>query len=204
MPMYLQFLLQTTDVVVEYVFRESLEYDLLIATITGILSGIIASGLFFLTLRVFKPKIQIASKIVKQQTTNDLGEPEIIYWFKFINMTKADIENVSIDLFLMEDFFNGSAKNYNTKRLKIAQPEFKFLTGKGKRSTETYNNCVQMKILEPLEEMWNGKKEWLHLQIDSTHSQSGRRKVHVKKYQDPSSAISNGKFDSGENFNILN
>ncbi|MEP5829723.1 MAG: hypothetical protein ABJ300_05610, partial [Maribacter dokdonensis] len=194
--MTIELLIQTTLVVEEELFRDTLGYDLMIATITGILSGIIASSLFFLALRVFKPKIIISDKIVRQQTTNEEGDQIIVYWFKFINMTKADIENVSIDLFIMEDYFNGSAKNYNTKRLNIAQPEFKFLTGKKSRSKETYNNCVQMMIKEPLEEKWNGKKEWLHVQIDSKHSQSGRRKVHVKKYQDPTSSIVSGKFDS--------
>ena len=185
-------------------FRDTLAYDLIIALLVGVVSGIIASGLFFLVLRIFKPRIRIAKEIVKQIINKENGEIEIHYWFKFINMTKADIENISIDLFLMEDYFNGSAKNYETKRLKIARSEIKFLVGLNKRSKDTFNNCVQMKILEPLEEKWNGKKEWMQLHIDSKHSQSGRRKVQVMKFQDPERTIVVGKFDSGENFKILN
>ena len=103
----------------------------------------------------------------------------------------------------MEDYFNGSAKNYKTKKLKIAQPNFNFLTGTRNKNKEIHNNCVQMSIKEPLEDLWNGEREWLHLQIDSTHSKSGRRAVNVKTYKDPLNTIVLGKFDSGDNFNII-
>lgn len=193
---------EAAEVIEDIPFHETVAYDLLIAFGTGVLSGLIAAGVFFLILRVFKPRIEISDKIVRQIITSE-GKIEVLYKFKIINKTRSNIENVSIDLFLMEDFFNGSAKNYRTKRLELAQPEFKFLTGTVEKNKEIHNNCVQMTIREPLEELWNGSREWLHVQIDSTHSKSGRRKVHVKTYKDPTNCIVEGKFDSGENFTIL-
>jgi len=184
-------------------FRETMAYDLILAIGTGVVSGIIAALIFFLILRIFKPIILISDKIVKQMVIKE-GKEVFYYVFKFINMTKSDIENVSIDLFLMEDYFNGNAKNYKTKRLEVAVPEFKFLTGTKYKNKDIHNNCVQMVIKEPLEEKWNGEKEWLHVQIDSTHSKSGRRKVYVKTFKDPNNSIVTGKFDSGENFKIIN
>nr|WP_042294922.1 hypothetical protein [Nonlabens ulvanivorans] len=188
----------------ETIFKDTVLYDLLIALLIGVISGVIASLVFFLILRIFKPKISISPQITRAIRKNDEGEDEYVYKFKFINNTRSDIENVSIDLFLMEDYFNGSAKNYKSKNLEVAQPEFKFLTGKGSKNDEIHNNCVQMTIKEPLEELWNGHREWLHLQIDSKHSKSGRRKVEVKTYKDPTTTIVDGRFDSGDNFNILN
>jgi len=193
--------LQATDTAlqIESSFRDTLAYDLIIALITGLL----AAALFFLALRIWKPRIKIGSKIVKTEKTDEKGNKTYIYTFKFINKTISNIENVSIDLFLMEDYFNGSAKNYKTKKLKIAQPNFNFLTGTRNKNKEIHNNCVQMSIREPLEDLWNGEREWLHLQIDSTHSKSGRRAVNVKTYKDPLNTIVLGKFDSGDNFNII-
>lgn len=199
---YNSFFLQ--DEVEVFVFKNTVAYDLLMVTGTGVLSGIIAAAIFFLILRIFKPKIVISDKIVKQLRTNRKdGETEYVYKFKFINMSKSDIENVSIDFFLMEDFFNGSAKNFKTKSLQLAQPEFKFLVGLNNKNHDIHNNCVQMSIREPLEELWDGQKEWLQVQIDSTHSKSGRRRVHIKNYKDPKNTISIGKFDSGDNFTII-
>lgn len=193
--------LQATDTAlqIESSFRDTLAYDLIIALITGLL----AAALFFLALRIWKPRIKIGSKIVKTEKTDEKGNKTYIYTFKFINKTISNIENVSIDLFLMEDYFNGSAKNYKTKKLKIAQPNFNFLTGTRNKNKEIHNNCVQMSIKEPLEDLWNGEREWLHLQIDSTHSKSGRRAVNVRTYKDPLNTIVLGKFDSGDNFNII-
>lgn len=180
-------------------FRDTLAYDLIIALVTGIM----AAAVFFLALRIWKPNIKISDKIVKTLKQDENGDDYYDYTFKFINKTRSNIENVSLDLFLMEDYFNGSAKNYKTKELKLAQPKFNFLTGKSNKNKEIHNNCVQMGVKEPLENLWNGEKEWLHLQIDSTHSKSGRRTVHVKTYKDPNATIVIGKFDSGENFKII-
>jgi hypothetical protein len=174
-------------------------YDLILA----ILTGTIATLIFFFTLRIFKPNIIISNKIIKVSQIDSQGKTIISYAFKFINKTRSDIENVAIDLFLMEDYFHGTAKNYKSKRLRVAQPEFKFLTGKKNKDKHIHNNCVQMVIKEPLEDMWNGEKEWLQVQIDSKHSKSGRRTIIVKTFKDPANTIVYGKFDSGENFNLI-
>lgn len=184
---------------IEQVFKDSVVYDLLIAILTGLLSA----GAFFLVLRVFKPRIKICDKITKMPIVLEDGTDSFKYQFKFYNATASNIENVSIDLFLMEDFFHGSAKDYNIKELKVAQPSFKFLTGTSDKDKEIHNNCVKVTIKEDLETLWNGKREWLHLQIDATHSKSGRRKVYIKTFKDPAVSIVNGSFDAGENFNII-
>lgn len=183
----------------EILFKDTVTYDLLIALITGVLSCVI----FFGILRVFRPNIRTCNVICKNVITDKLGNKINRYCIKFYNSSFSDIENVSVDLFLMEDYFHGTAKNYKYKKLNLAQPEFKYLTGRINRNKEIYDNCVQMVILEDLEKIWNGSREWLHLQIDSTHSKSGRRKVKIQLYKDPNNTIKMGKFDSGENFNII-
>lgn len=195
-----------TDTLLEAVqipFRDTLTFDLLMALGIGVISGVIAALIFFLIMRVLKPRIIISNKIVKECVKKDDGTEEFVYRFKFINKTRSNIENVSIDLFLMEEYFNGTGKNYSSKGLTLAKPEFKFLAGTNEKNGENHNNCVQMRITEDLEKVWNGEKEWLHVQIDSTHAKSGRRKVYVKRYTDSKNTICEGKFDSGENFDII-
>jgi hypothetical protein len=200
MSILLQATTKITPKVVEIPFRETLSYDLLLAVITGIISSII----FFAILRIFRPRIKTCNIIAKKAITKENGETRYEYYFKFINNTYSDIENVSIELLLMEDYFHGSNKNFTSKSLKVARPEFKFLKGRASRDKTIFNNCIQMNIDEDLETIWNGDREWLQLQIDSTHSKSGRRKVHVQVFKDPSNTIKLGKFDSGENFSIMN
>ncbi len=180
-------------------FKETVTYDLLLALITGTISSVI----FFSILRIFRPRIKTCNVISKMPYTDTDGSIKYSYHFKFINKTYADIENVSLELMLMEDYFNGEGKNFKSKNLTLARPEFKFLKGKSNKDKVIHNNCVQMRVMEDLEAIWDGDREWLQLQIDSTHSKSGRRKVHVQIFKDPKNTIKLGKFNSGENFDLI-
>jgi hypothetical protein len=178
-------------------FGDTVWYDLLIALFTGVLSCVI----FYLALRVFKPQIKTCSIICKEIDETGIEKPE--YYLKFINKTFSDIENVSISLLLIEDFLHGSGKNFRGKELKLKKDQIKNIPGKWRKSKDIHNNCVQMRIEEDLENLWDGKREYMELHIDCTHSKSGRRLVHVQKYTDVKNTIKSGRFDSGENFNII-
>lgn len=178
-------------------FGDTVWYDLLIALFTGFLSCVI----FFLVLRVFKPRIKTCSIICKEVDDAGVEKPE--YYLKFINKTYSDIENVSISLLLIEDFLHGTGKNFTGKELKLKKYQIKNIPGKWRKSKDIHNNCVQMRIDEDLEKLWDGKREYMELHIDCTHSKSGRRLVHVQKYTDVKNTIKVGRFDSGENFNII-
>lgn len=86
-------------------FGETVWYDLLIALFTGILSCLI----FYLVLRIFKPNIKTCSIICKELESL-YNEIITRYYFKFINKTYSDIENISISLLLIEDYIHGSGK----------------------------------------------------------------------------------------------
>lgn len=191
-------ILLATEIVLEKSFGDTFWYDLLIALFTGVLSCLI----FYLALRIFKPNIKTCSIVCKEIETFD-DKTKTRYYFKFINKTYSDIENVSINLLLIEDYIHGSGKNFIGKELKLKRYDFKNIPGKRRKNKEIHNNCVQMLIDEDLEKLWDGRKEYLELQIDCTHSKSGRRLVHVQKYTDVKNTIKNGRFDSGENFNII-
>jgi len=182
----------------------SILYDLGLALGIGVVSGLIATAIFFAFMRYFIPKIVFGNVISKELNEEHKGDtPKYKYYIKFYNDTGVNIDNVSIDLLLMEAYINGTGKNFKSTRLKIEQNGFKFLAGKDNKDVDLTNNCVQISILEDLESIWDGKTMWLHLQIDSFHSVSGRRKVHVTKFKDPTNTIKMGKFDSGETFKII-
>lgn len=183
---------------IEKPFGDTVWYDLLIALFTGLLSCI----LFFLMLRIFKPRIRTCNVICKTNDTED-GNPIVKYYVKFYNKTYSDIENVSVNLLLLEDYRNGSGKNFKVKELKLTRSQIKNIPGIANRDKEIHNNCVQMNIEADLEKIWDGKREWMELHIDCTHSKSGRRLVHIQRYTDPKSTIKEGRFDSGENFNVI-
>ena len=99
---------QLVKTVADIPFKETVTYDLLIALFTGVLSCVV----FFSILRIFRPNIKTCGVICKTEVNDELGHKKNLYYLKFYNWSFSDVENVSVDLYLMEDFFHGSAKNY--------------------------------------------------------------------------------------------
>jgi hypothetical protein len=104
----------------------------------------------------------------------------------------------------MRDYYHGKGKNYTVQDLEIAKNNMIFLSGRAGKNEDHQNNCVNMRIREDLEAIWCEDNAWLQLQIDCTHAVSGRRYVYTKKFTDPKTCIVDGKYDTGEDFEILN
>jgi hypothetical protein len=189
--------------------RSSIWVDIFLAVGTGIVSGIIAAYLYLKLMQLYKPKVEVSKCICKSERPkngtemNSGTDTETVYHIKFINYTKYSIENISLDLFLMKDYFYGNGKNYKATRLNLKVDSFKFLAGTKGKDEQIHNNCVQLTIDEDLEKIWKGDHDWLQLQITAYHSKSGFRKVFVQKFISPDVVIQDGKFDVGHTFNII-
>ncbi len=176
--------------------------DVVYGIIISLVSGVVSAFIFFMMLRLFRPNIEISNEIVR--FTEDGKEK---HKFKFINKTRSSVVNVSIRMFLIEEYKHGTGKNFTQRKVLVNTEKIDYLVGTSEKDPEKHDNCIQMTILNvkdggPLKDEWN-KREWLYLYIDCEHSQSGRRKVFLKKYPEPNLSIVNGYFDSGENFNII-
>jgi len=199
--MYLKILLQINEIVKEWM-TINLE-TILITLIFGVIAGVISAITFYYLMKMIKPNIEISEHIARRQVDNN-GKMEYEYVIKIINRTKSNVEDVSYQLFIMEDYFHGTGKNYSARELNfMGANSMKFLTGKDEKNESYHDNCRQIRIKGDLEGEWDEKKEWLQFQIVSYHSKSGSRKVHKRKYTNPSVTIKDGLFDSGETFEIL-
>lgn len=159
-----------------------------------------------------KPNIQISTEIAKERMVDDNEAPILDehgdymyeYVIKIINYTKSDIEDVSYQLFIMEDWFRGNGKIYTSRELKFKKSNsMKLLVGVDSKDESIDNNCRQIVIKGDLERDWDKNKEWLEFQIVSYHSKSGSRKVHKRKFTDRKRHVVEGYFDTGHNFNII-
>lgn len=86
--------------------------------------------------------------------------------------------------------------------MELRNNSYKFISGIREKNHEIHNNCVQIVILDDLEEKWTGENDWLHLQVTAYHSRSGSRKVFVQKFTNPN-VIKEGEFCFGHTFNIM-
>lgn len=199
--MYSNIIIQSEGIVKQW-FVLNLE-TIIITLVFGVIAGVISAVTFYYLMKLIKPNIEISEHIARRKIDNN-GVMEYEYVIKIINHTSSNVEDVSYQLFIMEDYFHGTGKNYSARELEFkGANSMKFLTGKGEKNESYHDNCRQIRIKGDLEGEWDKKKEWLQFQIVSYHSKSGSRHVHKRKYTNPSVTIKDGIFDSGETFDVL-
>ena len=155
---------------------------------------------------ITKHKISVKHKIIdpitEEKTIIDIEEDE--YILKIINKTKYDIEDISFELLLMEDYLHGNGKNFTSKSIGFkGTSNLNLMVGRKNKNEIIHDNCRQIRIKGNLEELWDKKTEWLLFQITSYHSRSGSRKTHTHRFNTPSVTIKEGMFDSGETFDLI-
>lgn len=184
----------------------------LLTIIGGSVAGVISAYVFYLLMRYFKPVIEISEKIVKERLRDDRGQfilnenGEYIYEYliKIINKTKSDIEDVSYQLFILEDYFKGDGKIFELRELEFKKNnKVKSIAGVKNKDKEKHNNCRLITIKGDLEKEWDKNREWVEFQIESYHSKSGSRKVHKQIYIDRHTNIVEGYFKTGHCFEII-
>lgn len=185
---------------------------LLSSLIIGIVSGVISAIIFYFIMMSVKPDIRISNVIAKERKVDSNATPILDaegnfvyeYVIKIINYTKSDVEDVSYQLSIMEDWFRGNGKMYESRELDFEKSNsMKLLVGINSKDETIHNNCRQIVIKGDLEKDWDKNKEWIEFQIVSYHSKSGSRKVHKGKFTDRSRHIVEGYFDTGHNFDII-
>ncbi|WP_138432380.1 hypothetical protein [Winogradskyella algicola] len=189
--------------------------DVCLTLFYGIISGVVAAVVYYYIMKSIKPKIEISDHIAKEKKLDENGNHikdehgnlQYEYVLKIINRTKSNIEDVSYQMFIMEDWFEGPTvgnKNYEARDIAFKKRNsVKFIVGTKEKNTTYFDNCRQIALNGNLEKEWDKNNEWVEFQIVSYHSKSGSRKVHKMKYTDRKSHIVCGKFNSGETMEII-
>lgn len=170
--------------------------------VAGVISGIIVTLFFFLLRISVKPRIKVSQFIVRRNRKNlETGEVNEVFQIKFYNASWSSIEDVTIDFYLMNDWYSSDKKSFAAIPIKLNLDSFKFLPGKLKRNKELNDNCVVVTLHGNLDEIWKDKHDWLELHITAYHSLSGFRKVKKRTYKGLK-CIEKGKFADGEVFKL--
>ncbi len=167
--------------------------------IFGVVTSIFGA-LIFLFLRYFvKPKLVLSPKCVRRER-----DGQNIFQTKFYNKSFFNIENVKISLYVCNITFSGGSKNVVYEELEIKDKHFDFITGTNKKNKEVNDNCIVITLDEDLTAKWDSNDKYLELQISASHSISGFRKTYRKQITDLDKSLVNGKFESGQTFEVIN
>lgn len=173
------------------------------STITGVISGILVTFIFIAFKYIVKPRVKISDKIVVRNRPNIDGVDELVCQIKLINKTLFSIENVDIKVFLLSDYNAGNGINSLVKNLELRVAHYDYMVGKLGKDKERHDNCYLITFKDDIRKDWNTHQKRIIIQVSSYHSKSGFRKVYTKTYKDFEHCIMNGKFISGETFDII-
>lgn len=172
---------------------------LVVGLATGLLSGIVASVLFTMLSRCFKPKIVIADKITK---TDEGHGP--VYRVKFVNLSKHYAKNVHITAQFIDRKNAHKEKGVivQTRPLKFVRTDFQFVAPYDTKDNEA-RYAVRLRFQDNIEELWKDPDHTaLEFSIYCENEMNGVGKVFKKIYPTPKS-IAKGTYETEKSTKII-
>lgn len=170
--------------------------NIIISTITGIGSGLLASYFFLVYfLKRKKAKILISPHISKIQYN---GEDN--YFFKFINKTDTEIFDVRVEATFHKPVGDLGGQNLTGDDIELKDSFFMHIPKE--QDNDIYNlHAWRLRTTDPLSDIWTDRSSFIELKIIARHSLSGFYKVFTHTYNSRDCII-NGKFRSGNHLDI--
>ncbi|MCL2072116.1 MAG: hypothetical protein FWH07_07800 [Oscillospiraceae bacterium] len=162
--------------------------DILIGTGTGIISGIMASVVFFLFLMFVRPKINISDKICRENSTN-------IFRIKIVNKTHSMLMNVKYTLYYCQKSGDGV---YVAREISATETDLYVIS---KYSKKDINAEYAVRVKYEIDDDICISNGWLEFTICASHGFSNTSTCIKKRYSN--SDISTGIFETGTSMRIL-
>jgi hypothetical protein len=165
------------------------------AIVIGVLSSVLASGVWLVVLRGLRPKIEISPVLVE-----DPG-PQPCFRIKVINKSRRAVVDIAFELVIMRpERTKGGTVNMR-KVVRVAGPPPLVLAGKGRgRDDNTYRIRVDADLRGILEQ---DESRFVRLRVFGRDSLSGLGRVADREYHEPAAEIITGKYVKGPTFEVI-
>lgn len=170
--------------------------QLFMNAIIGVVTGVLASYIFLTCyLKHKRPRIKISEKISRHTIK---GHKNFV--FKFVNMTKDDIFDVSIELVLYKPIGTVNGTNLRGKQISLVDDFTAYLPKESKGDPHNLH-AIRVRTTENLDQEWKDGSSFLQLTVIAKHSLSGLNKVFHQNYMSRE-CISDSKFKSGNDLSL--
>lgn len=168
--------------------------EFIFSIVSGLISGVVASLLFYLYMRKMRPKIFICDDIAL--SNNEEGP---FYGFKLYNESKKyDVLDLRFELFIITPFNSHGGRNYKIDKLKLKREHIMSLSKCSKENEKEGSFALVMTTREDLETLWNKDSQILEFHVHARHSFSGATHSFSKKFYTKSTSIKQGMFTFGK------
>ncbi len=176
-----------------------------IPLLIGIFSGFIASLVFVMFFSRIRSSIEISNKICYSHTTmlfDDEREGKKVFEIKIINRTRRPVINLRAELQLVSQRFTKGGPVQYWKDIDLVRPDPIRIEKYDKKDTEGLY-AFRFRTFEDIDKLWSDDENaFLRFRIATTDSLSGFSKVFVRNYYTKKDTLVEGRFASGDSFEI--
>ena len=165
--------------------------------VVGIITGLVASMIFFYALYTLKPKLKISDQIAKGQ---DVVDGRTLYRIKVVNHTKVPVIDVRAQLHIFRGFGAGQGRIYKSREVELKQSSPIAIPQYNKKDKEA-NYAYRFVTYKPLDEEWRDAQEFLRFRIICNHAVSGFGQYFFRDYYVKDDIVE-GNFEKGDSFKI--
>lgn len=164
--------------------------------IAGIISGLIASGLFFYFISTLRPKLTISKEICRSEDKDG-----VFYGFKILNNSNFHVLDLRIEIILMSPFNSNGGVNNSMTWINLRKDHI-LLFPRFRKKDDRADYALIVATRDNLENIWNQEAEYLVIKVHGRQSFSGMSRSFEQKYYTKKSCIKPGIFNFGKTFDI--
>ncbi|MDM1408588.1 hypothetical protein [Myroides sp. DF42-4-2] len=177
-------------------------YNALVSVVIGILTGVLASYIFLkYFLQTLKPSIEISNYICKTKR-----EGQTLYIFKFINKTKYELFDVTLDLSSYKTIGAFGGQNLRITKINLKQSKISSIPTYNPKNDKHHTYAAIISTEENLNDFFKksyNQSDYLKLTVIAKHSLSGLNKVFTQDFH-ASHCIKNKNFAFGDSLELIN
>lgn len=171
-----------------------------VTAVIGILSGV-ASAYCFLMFYLDKrrPKIEISKHICKVVQNPESDNPQLNYYFKFVNRTNTDIFDVRVEPTFFKPIYANGRKNIRATDIQLKDNFIAHIPCDKKDDIHDLH-AYHVRTTEDIESNWGDESSYLKLKIVAKHSLTGLSKVFHEEFS--KNDITTKQFLSGNDLGV--
>ncbi|GEM_PF-4208406 len=165
-----------------------------LSIVSGLISGIVASAVFYFYMHRMRPRLFICDHIAKSQDKDG-----VYYCFKVYNLSsKYDILDLKFEVMLKTPFNSHGGQNYKIDRFTLKKENIMLIPRCSKKNETDGSYALVMTTRDDVESLWSNDAQLIELHVHARHSFSGATKSYAKKFYTKSASIKSGMFTFGK------
>lgn len=173
--------------------------DYVASIIVGVLSSLLASGLFLIFISRIKPKVDVSKAIARRRN----ADGSTAYIIKVINRRHRSVINVNARVHLITPKVVPGGIVSVTREIKLIGSNPLEITGFNRNDKEA-SFAHRFMIYENLDDLWeDDERSYLRFRMFASDSLSNFGKVISQDYHTKRNTIKDGDFEKGNSFTIV-